>query len=160
MMYQIMLAIPNAVTLRVCVAAVLSTVLYSVAACTSCHRDFDPPNHRAPDPPNMDISDDLISKLEHLSVDGFSMGGPHVVLVSNEVTSQIVKIGPPIIPKLIKNLDNTSMISVMYTVWCLNEMKAKSAKPSIVYLNKRLDAGELFPGVKRDIALNSQIIYI
>jgi hypothetical protein len=100
---------------------------------------------------------DLIRRLDSLSVEQRSLGGPYGWVVSNDTTEAIVQKGDVIIPLLIDNLNHDGVNGTIFTVHCLHELKAKSAKVPIRDLERSLMRGERFKNVRRDPTLEVQI---
>lgn len=100
-----------------------------------------------------DYKSDLIEKLETLSLNGPSRGGPYVGISHNDVTRAIVAEGEAIIPLLVDKLKTSNLTETIFIVFCLRELKAKSAKEKI----QQLQSSERFSNLERDMTLEMQI---
>jgi hypothetical protein len=99
----------------------------------------------------------LIRRLDDLPLTGASYGGPHKAVVANETTTAIVAKGPSIVPLLIANLDRANVDGTIFTIYCLRDLRATSAKAKIQELQAALRRGERFADVRRDLTLEVQI---
>jgi len=97
--------------------------------------------------------DELIDALEGLDVDGPSLGGPYVGVMHNDVTRAIVSEGTRIIPSLIRRLATARLNPAIYIVFCLRELRAKSAEQAV----RELADSDRFKNTRRDLTLDMQI---
>lgn len=95
----------------------------------------------------------LINKLDELTIDGPGRGGPYTGVQHNKITEEIVAAGKEIVPLLIDNLEQGSLVKTIFIIFCLHELKAKEAKPYI----ERLALSKRFANVERDMTLEMQI---
>jgi hypothetical protein len=110
-------------------------------------------------PQEQDRYQRLIARLDTLTVTGGSRGGPYVGITDNEATKAIVKEGNKIVPALIAHIDKANVPGAIFTVYCLRQLRAKSATVKIQELRKALERGTRFAGVRRDLTLEVQIKY-
>jgi hypothetical protein len=98
-----------------------------------------------------------LERLKKLKITGVSLGGPYLGIVHNDVTKSIVDQGSQIIPVLVKRLDSSGYDESAYIVFCLRELRARSAIDKIVELEKSLDEGKRFVETPHDLTLKMQI---
>jgi hypothetical protein len=105
----------------------------------------------------MNRSQKLIRRLDTLPVQGVSAGGPYVGIGPNVVTDAVVKEGDRIVPSLIAHLDRATYAEAVHSIYCLHELKAKSAKPKVQALEGALQRGERFANKPHDLTLKVEI---
>ena len=97
--------------------------------------------------------DELIDRLKGLDLEGPSLGGPYVGVMHNDVTKAILAEGERIIPSLIRRLGTAGLNEAIYIVFCLRELRAKSAEQAV----RGLADPDRFKNTKRDLTLDMQI---
>ena len=103
--------------------------------------------------------DDLIENLRnHPLTDGFSAGGPYWGIGKDDVTRPIIARGMAIVPRLVGELPHSSWAESVYIVFCLSELKAKSAKANVLELQAQVKSGR-FAHEGRNFTLDMQITY-
>jgi hypothetical protein len=116
-------------------------------------------NLQKPDP---EVQDDklesTVAKLQSLKVRqvGLAGPGPAHAIVHNETTREVVAKGRPIIPVLLKRLETCSWDEAVFIVFCLNDLRAKSAKGQVSELQKAEHGGKRFRD-PHDLTLELQI---
>jgi hypothetical protein len=99
----------------------------------------------------------ILKKLRLMKIKGIMLGGPSVGLVHNKTTKQIVSKGDRMIPYLIQRLDSSGYDETVYIVFCLHELKAKSAKKRILEVDKALKESKRFTEKPHDLTLKNEI---
>ena len=97
----------------------------------------------------------LLDQLSTLRVDGPSRGGPHVGIVHNDLTREILAAGEPIVPLLIARLPDSSFDEAVYIVFLLRELRATEAEAAVRQLQSEVEERS----VGRDLTLKMQIGY-
>jgi len=98
----------------------------------------------------------LINNLRRTQINGLNIG-PAKGVLPNEITSEIIQKGSPIVPYLINALDDDNLNEVIYVVYCLREMGSpKEARPAILKLQRELNNKTRF-NIPRDLTLEMQI---
>jgi hypothetical protein len=99
----------------------------------------------------------LLDPLKKLKITGASAGGPYFGIAHNDVTRSIVEQGSRIIPALVQRLDSSEYDESAYIIFCLRELRAKSARDKILELEKSLDDRKRFAETPHDLTLKMQI---
>jgi hypothetical protein len=101
--------------------------------------------------------DEVLRGLRNLKIEGASGGGPYLGIGHNDVTKKVVAEGGRVIPFLVKRLDSSGYDESAYIVFCLRELRAKSAIDKILELEKSLDERKRFAEAPHDLTLKMQI---
>jgi hypothetical protein len=101
--------------------------------------------------------ENLFERLKKLKITGVGLGGPYLYIGHNDVTKSVIAEGSRIIPVLVKRLDSSGYDESAYIVFCLRELRAKSALDKILELEKSLDEGKRFTQAPHDLTLKMQI---
>lgn len=108
--------------------------------------------------PGEDEFEGLMERLRnHPLNSGPSAGGPVWGIMPDEVTNSIIAQGGKIVASLIKELSKSDWTESVYIVFCLREMKAKGAIPSVLLLKKQLMSDERFENEHHNFTLEVQI---
>ncbi len=97
----------------------------------------------------------LLERLGTLRVDGPSRGGPHVGIVHNDLTKEIVAAGKKIIPLLIARLPESSYDEAVYIVFILRKVHATEAQAAVRILQSEIEKRS----IGRDLTLKMQVMY-
>ena len=88
-------------------------------------------------------------------VDGPSRGGPHVGIVHNDLTREILAAGKAIVPLLVARLPDSGFDEAVYIVFMLRELQAKEAQSVVRKLQSEIEARS----IGRDLTLKMQVEY-
>ena len=97
----------------------------------------------------------LLDQLSTLRVDGPGRGGPHVGIVHNDLTREILSAGKEAVPLLVARLPDSGFDEAVYIVFLLRELQAAEAEAAVRRLQSEL--GERSVG--RDLTLKMQVDY-
>ena len=97
----------------------------------------------------------LLDRLPTLRVDGPSRGGPHVGIVHNHLTREILAAGKAIVPLLIARLPGSGFDEAVYIIFLLRELHATEAESAVRNLQSEIGKRS----VGRDLTLKMQVKY-
>jgi hypothetical protein len=101
----------------------------------------------------------LVDQLATTELVGISVGGPYVGIGDNAITTKIVAQGPPIIPYLVARLDNSNLNQTIYILFCLRQLEAVTAVPTVRQLQAAILRRARFADIERDYTLEMQVKY-
>jgi hypothetical protein len=97
----------------------------------------------------------LVEALAHLPVRGMHVG-PVTAIRANKVTDAVVREGMSIVPTLVSALDHSSYNQTVWIVFCLAELRAGSAKATVIRVRQEEERGR-FAAEPHDLTLSSEI---